>query len=410
MNRRTFIKTGMLFGISPQILHAIEKTSTKKCVFIFLGGGISHIEFINPIPEAPVEYRSTTGSIATKSGYQIGGSFTNLAKCSELFTTVRSFSHRDANHNSAAHWVNTGKLAFNIGDMGRSIEPSYGSIVCHEFSPTSKLGMPHYVKVNPIPHDDASWLGAKYMGYDNDSEMAKAVKANKEKFKRRIDMLNIVNKGSEKLGNDSKLFKDWGEIRNLASDIINGDASAAFDVSLEPNNIRESYKEQSSVFGRSLLTARRLIENDCKFVTVANNGWDHHSDIKANFENQASELDHCLSTFLLDLSDRGLLKDTLVVITSEFGRTPKLNNGSGSSSGRDHYPSVNSLILAGGSYGNNLIGETDSKASTVVSDKFSPGDLSWTIMNHFGIDKTLMIVDNQKRPRFIFDKESKLII
>lgn len=414
MNRRNFVKAGVLAGMSTSLLNAaVDPTSARKCVFIYLGGGISHIEFINPISDSPIEFRSVTDAVTTKHGYQLGGSFSNLAGCSELFTTVRSFSHRDANHHSAAHWVNTGRSAFNIGDNGASTEPSYGALLCHEFSPNAKNGMPHYVKVNQTPHDDAAWLGPKYMGYDNDAEATKNLRlgVSRDKFEQRVKMLDTVNRGSVKMGKNSQMFKDWEDIRNLAIDVVSGDVSKAFDVSLEPESSRLAYKEESSGFGRSLLQARRLLENNCKYITIANNGWDMHSDIKAGFDKQAGELDWGLATFLKDLKDRGLLEDTLVVVTSEFGRTPKLNAGIGSGiAGRDHYPHCNSLILAGGSYGGSLIGETDKTASSIISSKFSPEDLAWTILNHFEVEKSLVIADSQKRPRHILDKEAKLIL
>jgi uncharacterized protein (DUF1501 family) len=166
------------------------------------------------------------------------------------------------------------------------------------------------------------------------------------------------------------------------------------------------YEISSSGFGRSLLTARRLIENGCKFITLTNNGWDMHTDIEDGFKNRAVELDKMLSIFLQDMQERGLLKNTLVVVCSEFGRTPKINV----SSGRDHWNSVNSLILAGSNYGDSVIGKTDEKATTVSDKPFVPMDLSYTILNHFGYSKDDVLIDNQKRPRFPVEKEAKLIV
>lgn len=406
MNRRNFIKAGILAGISPTLLHAVDPKSTKKCVFVYLGGGISHIELINPIPESPVEFRSVMGAVGTKSGYQLGGGLPLLANCSELFTTVRNFGHRDANHNSAAHWVNTGRMAFNIGDSGTAIEPSYGSLVCHQYGPNAENGMPHYVKVNSIPHDDGAWLGSKYMGYDNDAEATKNLKLNigPREFQRRTEMLDLVNRNSVKRGNTQQIYKEWEDIRKLAIDVVSGDVSKSFDLSLEPEHARQLYSSETSGFGKSLLSARRLLESGCKFVTAANNGWDMHSDIKEGFSNRIGEFDKGMSVFLKDLKDRGLLEDTLVVITSEFGRTPRKNQNAG----RDHWSGCTALLMAGAGYGGTLIGKTDDKAS-IPDNPFHPEDLCWTIMNHFGVEKSLTIVDSLKRPRHIIEKEAKLI-
>jgi hypothetical protein len=409
MNRRSFVKAGVLLGISPTILQAVEKKTDKRCVYIYLGGGISHIEFLNPIPESQVEFRSVTGSVKTNSGYDIGGSFTNLAQCSELFTTVRSLSHLDANHNSAAHWVQTGHKAFEILDNGAAKEPSYGSIVTTKYGANEKSGMPNYVKVSKIPHDGPAWLGSKHMGYDNDTEATKNLALeNRDRFMMKTKMLSEVNKQSFKLGNTAKMFKDWEDTRNTAIEIITGDVASAFKIDLEDEQTKLKYKIASSAFGKSLLTARRLIENGCRFVTTENSGWDMHSDILNGFNTKGPELDEMLSVFLKDLNDRGLLANTLVVVCSEFGRTNKLN--SSGPIGRDHHPACNSLILAGSNYGGTLIGKTDSKASIVSDNPFSPSDLAWTILNHFDISKDLTIVDSQKRPRHIIDKEAKLIL
>lgn len=409
MKRRDFIKAGAILGISPTILKAVDsKKEEKSCVYIFLGGGISHIEFLNPIPDAPVEYRSVTGAVKTKSGYEIGGSFTNLAKISKLFTSVRSLHHRDGNHYTATHWVNTGHVGSSIPEGGSQKEPSYGSFVAHKFNPNALNGIPNYVKVNQMPHDEAAWLGPKYMGYDSDAEATKNLKlsVSKDKFAQRISMLDKVNSLSFKQGNSQKMFKDWEDTRKTAIDVITGDASKAFDLNLEDEKSKEMYKISSSGFGKSLLQARRLVENGCKFVTLTNNGWDMHQDILEGFKNRAAELDQMLAIFFQDMEERGLLKNTLVVVTSEFGRTVKINP----SSGRDHFNSVNSIILAGSGYGDSLIGKTNSKASEIIDKPYMPEDLCHTILHHFGFEPNDVIVDNQKRPRYPIEKDSKLII
>lgn len=408
MNRRDFVKAGVLATFAPSVLSAMDKKSTKKCVYVFLGGGISHIEFLNPCMDAPIEFQSFNGSVKTKTGYEIGGTFTELAKCSDLFTSVRSLHHQDANHYTAAHWIQTSHAGFGISENGKQKEPFYGTIVNYEHNPNASTGIPHFIRMNRIPHDDPAWLGSKYMGYDNDSEATKNLKLeNRDRFLHKTKMMQEINRQSFKVGNNSEIFKAFDETKSSSLEIILGETSLAFNMDLESEASKLQYKIATSGFGKNLLMARRLLEHGSKFISLDMSGWDTHSNMAETFNTRGKELDSILSIFLQDLNQRGLLKDTLVVVCSEFGRTPKQNNNNG----KDHYNSCNSLLLAGGkNYGGSVIGRTDDKGTEVTDKSFSPFDLCWTILNHFDIDKTLKITDKQGRPRYIVDKEAKLIV
>jgi uncharacterized protein (DUF1501 family) len=146
------------------------------------------------------------------------------------------------------------------------------------------------------------------------------------------------------------------------------------------------------------LISRRLIEAGVRFLTVSYGGWDMHDNIKNGFENQAPEFDQALAALLSDLSDRGLLDETVVVVTSEFGRTPKINN----TAGRDHWPRVFSTLIAGGGVKNGQIyGTSDSLGGEVDENPVSPSDLSATIFSLLGIDPEKQFMTPDLRPIFI---------
>lgn len=407
LNRRSFLQAGAIAAGSyflPEFALGEDKQE-KSCVFLWLGGGIASTEFINPIPDAPVEYRSVTGAINTKSGYQIGGSFTNLANISDKFTTVRSFKHKDGNHSTATGWMLSGVQMTSASEGSPQKDPSHGSMLSYYFGENNSNGVPTYVKINGIQYDAAAWLGGKYTGFENDEQGIKNLTLNisEEQFKRRLGIVGIIENGNNK---KPGLNKDWSDLRDVASKVIMGNAGKAFNLKSEDEKFRNLYEIEKSLLGKSLLLARRLVEAGTKLSTIHYPGWDMHNTIAKDFPVRAAELDKFLTIFILDLEQRGLLKNTLVVVASEFSRTPKININAG----RDHYPSCNSILLFGSNYGGKLIGTTDDKNSEITSNPFTPIDLNYTILNHFGIDKNYKMIDNLQRPRHFVDPEAKLIV
>ena len=171
----------------------------------------------------------------------------------------------------------------------------------------------------------------------------------------------------------------------------------------ESDSTKEKYGKSS--VGNQLLLARRLSEFGTKFVTVNYGGWDMHGNISKALAGRVPPLDQALAALVGDLEDRGMTQDTLLVVTGEFGRT-KLN----ANSGRDHWPSITTLLLAGGEYNHGrVIGKAD-KSYYPVSDKFGPLDLSATIFDHFGIDPKVQKIDPAGRPRYLLDGEARVIL
>ena len=397
MQRRSFLQSVALGAgaVYCTPTEAATPQNEKSVISIHLQGGISAVDFINPIPDSTLEFRSSRGAVDA-GGFQIGGDFKGIASLGEHMTVVRSMKFKDANHQTAtmAHLTSH----FHVPNNGQK-EPSFGSLVAKQYQPNSlKTGIPHYVKLRNIDGDDSSWLGIRYAGYDADDEGVKNMKLGvpDSRFDTRLKMMRVIDHAGALPG----LGEDWTELKKMAVNIIKGDAAEAFDLTKEPNSI---YGE--SRFGKDLLLARRLVERGTKYVSLNSNaGWDNHSNIDAAFARNAPGMDLGISTLVKDLKDRGLLKDTIVVLWSEFSRTKINLNG-----GRDHNPNTNTLVFFG-DQGKGVIGETSDNGLISMGDTYSPIDLAWTIGSHMGLEKRLTIKDPQSRPRHIFKANARDIL
>lgn len=407
MNRRHFLQASAGLAMLPygNVAFSAEQDEDKACIFVHLGGGITQIEFLNPIPNATDEYKSVTGNVAAKGGYLLGGHFKELAAIGDKLSVVRSFHHRDANHQSATMWVNTSE--FHIPNQGQKW-PSYGSVIAHQFEPNNgKNGIPHYVKSRQIQGDDGAWLGARFNGYDADAEGVANLKPRTEmgRFQNRLKMMEKLDDQSR--FNKNGMSQSWGILKKQASQIVQGTASQAFDLSLEPEAGRQLYDADKNTLGKDFLLARRLVEAGTKFVTVTTGGWDMHSNIEAGMNSRAPQLDKYLAVLIKDLEDRGLSDKVMVVVTSEFARTPKVNRNAG----RDHWPGTNSLLFAGGGHDHGrVIGSTDKLGTVVTEGKCGPSDLARTIFDHFGVNPKLTIVDKESRPRHMIKDTARNIL
>lgn len=412
MNRRNFIKYGAgAFGgayISTGNITASYGKELDKddpaVLFLWLGGGATHIETFNPIPNAPVERRSTTGDVITNvEGIRLGGLFKELAKRTDKIAVVRGFGHKDANHDSATHWVVTGESNFGAGTMSKW--PSYGSVMSASLGTNTAKGLPTYVKLGNFKHDAAAWLGGKYTGYDATKEGRKDLKllSGDTAFARRIKILESVDQGFAFESKGHQIVKDWGDLKDQAINIIMGDASKAFKVESDPEY--DSFK--GSAFGTDSLTAIRLIEAGSKFVTLNLGGWDMHNGIIAGLERRQVELDMYLGKIMDQLQARGLYKKVMLVVTSEFGRTPKVNRNAG----RDHFGRIAPLMISCGKYDmGRIIGKTSAYADDIESGGTAPEDLAWTIFNHLDIPREVGFTATDGRPHKMVKPDAKNIL
>jgi hypothetical protein len=399
-------KRHFLFGLStltlPSLLKAqygAKKAKAKNVINIFLPGGIAAQEFLDPKSLAPSEYRGPFGSVKTNvSGIEIGEKFQKLSKVADKFSIIRSMTHGEAAHERGVHSMMTG-----YKPSPALVYPSMGSVVSVELGGRNKL--PAYVSVpNALENGGSGYLSSKYnpfsLGSDPISPSFKVRDLNSDvdaqRFNRRKNILEAVDsKFKNEVNSDNVSAID--SFYSQAYDLISSEsAKLAFDISKEDQKTKEMYGLTTA--GQRLLISRRLIEAGVRFLTVSYGGWDMHDNIKNGFEKQAPEFDQALAALLSDLSDRGLLDETVVVVTSEFGRTPKINN----TAGRDHWPRVFSTLIAGGGVKNGQIyGTSDSLGGEVDENPVSPSDLSATIFSLLGIDPEKQFMTPDLRPIFI---------
>jgi len=395
MNRRHFFYG--VAGISlPTLLQAqsySHKAKAKNIINIFLPGGIAAQEYLDPKPFAPSEYRGPFGAIKTNvNGIEIGGMFPNLAKQADKYAIIRSMTHGEAAHERGVHNMMTGWKP-----SPALIYPSMGSVVSHELGGRNNL--PAYVSIPSVQEfGGPGYLSSKFgpfsLGSDPASPSFKVQDLNssvgEDRSARRRNLLETIDNNFLSK-TDSDNVRAIESFYEQAYNLIDSKAAQeAFDLAKEDQKTKEGYGLGQA--GQRFLMARRLIESGVRLATVTFGGWDMHDNIKQGFERQGGELDKALAFLLQDLSDRGLLDETVVVVTSEFGRTPKLNI----TNGRDHWPRVFSTLVAGGGFkGGQVYGSSDSLCATVDENPVSPADLSATLFHLAGIDpqKTLMTSD-----------------
>ena len=411
LNRRQFlIGTGSvgLTAYSKNIAFSLDTTNNpdikandNSIIYIFLSGGPTQIETFNPIPRATAERRSIVGALDTNiPGMVIGGLWNKLATVGNKYCIVNSFFHGDANHESAQHWMMTGeKTTPNSPPKW----PSYGSVICGQYGTNVSCGLPTYIKLNPNLYDGAAWMGNKYMGYSASGEGVKDLMLKeKERFNSKFKMLEMIDNKSN-FQDDSAASRNWLELRNQASSVLLGTAVEAFLIDKDPEY--DTYKDDA--FGRDILTAIRLVEAGVKMVTLNYGGWDMHTGMEAGLKERIPRLDHFIFQYFQTVEKRQLNHKNMLVMTGDFGRTPKINKDAG----RDHWPSLIPLFIASDSYSmGRVIGTSDNNAESADQNPFEPEDLKWTMFDHMGINKTADWYSIESRPMMFTKDTAKNIL
>ena len=365
----------------------------KSIIHIFLPGGMAQQESWDPKPYAPTEYRGPLGTIKTKvAGQRFGQHFKNLAQISDKITIINSMTHGEAAHERGVHNMFTGYRPSPALSY-----PSLGSVVSHEFGPRRNL--PPYVAIPSVANEFAgsgylsSAFGPFSLGNDpankgfsvRDLSLPKGI--DDKRFDRRRSLLQTVDDHFKSLEESDALDAMDTFYQRAYGLISSQEAREAFNIDAEDNKLRDEYGRNQA--GQRMLLSRRLVEAGVRFVSMTYGGWDHHDNVKGGFDRQVPSFDIALARLIRDLDDRGLLDSTLVMVSSEFGRTPKINK----TAGRDHWPKVFSVMLAGGGIKRGSIyGLSDSLAAEPEENPVGPEDLATTIYGQLGInaDKELM--------------------
>ena len=419
VDRRQFLKVGAVGGLSMAEVLRLQKLCANgaeqkdlNCIFMFIVGGMPQKDMWDLKPDAPSGIRGDFDPIDTAvSGIQIGDVLPQISKVTDKFAILRSLTHGDSDHGRGIHTMMTGQKA-GVGDFnGRTNNnqhPCIGSMVAKLGRPG---GLPPYISVpNFQASGGPSFLGPSYGPFVIDADPAAPEFAVRDitlpasvtvdQSQRRRAALRELNRFERRVEKVSGQVKALDGFYEKAYQLMTSQkAKEAFDIDRESEATRERYGMTS--IGQCSLLARRLVEAGCRFVSIENGHWDtHRRNTWSLRELLCPSFDQAIPVLLNDLEDRGLLESTLVVVTTEFGRTPRIND----LAGRDHWPNAFSILMAGGGVrGGQVIGATDKHAAEVTDRPITPQDMTATILNRMGIDHKTVVHTPLGRPIHLVD-------
>jgi hypothetical protein len=425
-SRRTILKVGALGAaeLSQAALLKAESegrtrgATAKSVILLFQFGGPSHIDSFDPKPAAPSEIRGEFGLIDTNiPGRQVTEHLPKLAAMADRYALVHGIHHKSSSHNPGAYVALTGRESpINIVTLNAAANdfPHPGSIV--DYLDHERRDVPTFVALPTMiadgpfrtPGEFAGFLGKKYdpLWVLKDPN-AKDFRFDELALPEGVDVQRIRDRQQSlaEIAALSRLADKTAEVRGLADyqaraiDLVTSPATQkAFAIDEEPAAMRERYGRHQ--YGQSVLLARRLVEAGVRFVTVyysrGISGWDTHKDnFKTLKESRLPQTDETVSALLTDLADRGLLDETLVYWTGDFGRTPKINKDAG----RDHWPACGTALFAGGGIaGGRVHGSSDGSGAAPAEDPSTPADVTATVFSALGFDPHTMIEDQLNRP------------
>jgi len=407
IDRRSFVRVGSagLFGAGWSLstmtqVAAAEKQARaldRSLIIVFLKGGLSTIDTFDMKPNAPLEIRGEFSSIATNvPGIQVCNHLPKVAMQADKFSQLRSFSHTISNHGKADHYLLTGYRptpAFQSSLRPNNERPSIGAVMSKKLGPRGSV--PAYVCL-PDTHNSAgaSYLGPAFAPFGINADpnepgfsvrdIVPPLDLDAERLDNRASLLNTVDRYQKSAEmNANKSLQSVNAFRERAYSLMTSpDARQAFDIQAESDQMRDAYGRNT--LGQSCLMARRLVEAGVRCVFVNHMDWDTHANNFGSLKNDLlPPLDSAMAMLYSDLDDRGLLESTMVLVTGEFGRTPRINK----EAGRDHWGPAFTVMLGGGGFvGGRVIGSSDRNAEKPASDPIGPEDLAATIHHQLGIN------------------------
>lgn len=366
----------------------------KAVIQIWLWGGPAHLDTFDPKPDAGNDYCGPLNHpIDTNvSGIKIGELLPELAKMADKYSIIRSMTHGNNGHETAAYMVQTARPP-----GGRDVYPSVGAVVSlFKGVDAGYRGLlpPYIVLTEPQGRfSEAGFLGSRYKPFATGGDPGRTPFAvegvvaqgiTEQRQKDRRELLHNLNALEQAMKDDPQLAAAE-QCEKQAYDLILGDAGKVFDLSLEKDELRDRYGR--TTFGQGCLVARRLVEKGVPYTTINYKGWDTHKQHFQEMRRKLPELDKGLASLLQDLSDRGLLESTIIWCGGEFGRTPKVQWEAPWNGGRGHYGNVFSTVVAGGGFkGGRVVGSSDAKGAEVKERPVYPCDLIASVYELLGID------------------------
>ncbi len=368
----------------------------KHVIYLYMSGGMTHIDTFDPKPDAPSEVRGPVKAISTNvDGIQLGHCLPLLAKHADKIALIRSLSTTQGAHEQGKYLMHTG-----YAPRGSITHPSSGSWVS-KLAGRISPDLPSFVLVgggnrhpgggflepefSPLP------IGDPALGLRN---IRRRSGTTPDSFKRQLALRQELDHDFDtKYHKGQKSVRAYDEVYSAAVNLMESKDLEAFDLSRESADSRAAYGGER--FGQGVLLARRLVERGVRFVEVEYGGFDWHADNFDQMEEKIPVLDQALSALLTDLSARGLLDSTLVVVATEFGRSPVITPNAG----RNHYPKAFSCLLAGGGIrGGQAYGATDAKGANVIENQVGAADFNATIAFALGLPFDKVVMSPSKRP------------
>jgi len=388
-----------LLPVSSQLAKAAEKGASggkaKHVIYLYMQGGMSHIDTFDPKEGATKGFKD---AIKTKAdGMQLGGYMEKLATQADKIALVRSMTSKTGVHEQGNYLMHTG-----YDPRGTIVHPSMGAWATHFLGRASKT-LPDSVTIgggsghpgagffppaiSPIPISSAE------AGLQNVRPTA-----SEGQFQKRIEMMNEFDAAFRNKFKSSEV-KAYTEFYDETLSLMKSEDLKAFDLKKEDQATRAKYG--MNAFGQGCLLARRLVENGVRFVEVQTGGWDMHNYVDDAMARTGGGMDQAFAALLEDLASKGLLESTLVVLGSEFGRTPDINENSG----RDHYPKVFTTVFAGGGVkGGYVHGASDPEGREVADKQVTVQDFLSSIGYAMGLPVDEVVMSPSNRPFTVADK------
>ena len=372
----------------------------KNVIFLWMGGGMTHIDTWDPKdgetkgPTDPIKANSGSGNLD-----RLGGTMVKMAKVANKISIIRSMSSKTGVHDQGTYVMKTG-----YEPRGTIVHPCIGAWASHFLGRIKGPTLPDSVVVN----SGSSYPGAGFFpttmspipisNPESGLQNIKPTTSTEQQFKKRLSLTDEFDTAFRKKFQSDDV-KTYSEFYDETVKLMKSEDLKAFDLSLESAAVREKFGKNN--FGQGALLARRLVQAGVRFVEVQSGGWDMHNNIDAALGTTAATMDNVFAALIEDLQSNGLLESTMVVMGSEFGRTPDINENDG----RDHYPLAYSTVFAGGGVkGGFVYGSTDKDGKRVTDKQCTPQDFQATIGHAMGLPVDEVVMSPSNRPFTVGDK------
>jgi Protein of unknown function (DUF1501) len=373
----------------------MRKPTARNVIYLYMSGGMTHLDTFDP------KTGETAGPVKTIStnvdGIQLSEYLPALAKKMDKATLVRSLSTTQGAHEQGNYYMHT-----SYKMRGTITHPGLGAWIQRHEGRTNRT-LPGSVRIGGgAAGGGAGFMESRFaplvLGSATEGVRNSRMNVSEKEFNERLMLAQQFDEAFHQKYNQ-KNVRAYKDMYDDALRLMRSEDLKAFDIGMEPSDVRKAYGENG--FGQGCLLARRLVENDVRFVEVTLGGWDTHANNFTSVERLAASLDQAIATLLTDLDRRGLLEETVVALGTEFGRTPHINEDDG----RDHFPKAFSGLLAGGGIrGGYVYGKTDDRGENVVEGKITPPDFNATIAYALGLPLEQIVYSPSKRPFTVADK------